>query len=275
MENKRLLIGLDLDGTLLKDNKTISFKTRRYLKKLEKKGHYIVLCSGRAPRTMLHFYAQIGLKSPLISYNGALIHDPMDPSFKKIGFKINKDFITSFYKNTINQDIIGAFAENEHTIYSDSNDHFLFAFFEKGNLRMVNGPLTNIDEDCYVFVMKTKDYSDELKERVYKYAKENANDYELRFWWDCPYCEFHVKGVSKAHSLKLLADKLNINYDNVLVFGDADNDIEMLSTFKNSFLMKNGNPKLKEYARYVTKKDNNHNGVIASIKEFLKKNNLK
>ena len=51
--NKKYLIALDLDGTLLKDDKTISSKTKEYLKELEKEGHLIVITSGRALRSVL------------------------------------------------------------------------------------------------------------------------------------------------------------------------------------------------------------------------------
>ena len=57
----------------------------------------------------------------------------------------------------------------------------------------------------------------------------------------------------------------------MLVFGDAENDLEMLTMFKNSFLMKNGLDELKAKVNYVTKKDNNHDGVIFEIKNFIKK----
>lgn len=271
--NKKYLFALDLDGTLLRDNKTISFITRKYLKKLEKDGHYVVLCSGRAPRTMLNYYNQMKLISPYISYNGALISLPKESDLNSTKYYIDKDFIKKLYDKTINKEVVSAFAENKDTIYFDNDDDFLFAFFNKGNLKIVQGNLSSIiDKDAFVYVMKIKDESEETKESLRKIVNELTSDYEIRFWWDCPYAEIHVKGVSKAHSLSLLVDELKVNKDNVLVFGDADNDIEMLSTFKHSFLMKNGNPKIRKYAKYVTSSTNNKNGVIKEIKKFIKNN---
>ena len=271
--NKKYLFALDLDGTLLRDNKTISFITRKYLKKLEKDGHYVVLCSGRAPRTMLNYYSQMKLISPYISYNGALISLPKESNLNSTKYYIDKDFIKKLYDKTINKEVVSAFAENKDTIYYDNDDDFLFAFFNKGNLKIVQGNLSSIiDKDAFVYVMKIKDESEETKKSLRKIVNELTSDYEIRFWWDCPYAEIHVKGVSKAHSLSLLVDELKVNKDNVLVFGDADNDIEMLSTFKHSFLMKNGNPKIRKYAKYVTSSTNNKNGVIKEIKKFIKNN---
>lgn len=268
---KKYLFALDLDGTLLRDNKTISFITRKYLKKLENDGHYIVLCSGRAPRTMLTYYHQMKLNSPYISYNGALISLPKESNLNSTKYYIDQNFIKKLYDKTIGKEVTSAFAENKDTIYYDNDDDFLFAFFNKGNLKIVKGNLDNIlDKDAFVYVMKIKDESEETKESLRKIVEEMSDDYEIRFWWDCPYAEIHVKGVSKAHSLSLLADELKFSKDNILVFGDADNDIEMLSNFKHSFLMKNGNPKIRKYAKYVTSYTNNQNGVIKEIKKFIK-----
>ena len=53
------LIAFDMDGTLLNSKKKISFLTRQYLKRLSKKGHIIVLASGRPSRSMINYYKQL------------------------------------------------------------------------------------------------------------------------------------------------------------------------------------------------------------------------
>lgn len=55
------------------------------------------------------------------------------------------------------------------------------------------------------------------------------------------------KGISKASGIKLLANNLNVDMDKVFVFGDNYNDIEMISEFKNSFVMANGEEEIKSW----------------------------
>lgn len=89
--NNKYLIALDLDGTLLKDDKTISKATKDYLRKLEEDGNLIVITSGRALRSVLEYYKDIGLSSsPVIAYNG---HYSIDPNLRhyEIVHKINKN----------------------------------------------------------------------------------------------------------------------------------------------------------------------------------------
>lgn len=90
--NERYLIAIDLDGTLLNDEKTISPLTMDVLKTLEKQGSFIVLCSGRASRSVQYFHDEV-LKlesSPVICYNGHLSTNPHDETFKTITHVLKK-----------------------------------------------------------------------------------------------------------------------------------------------------------------------------------------
>lgn len=273
LENKsRYLIALDLDGTLLKDDKSICKRTIFYLRKLERKGHLIVLCSGRAPRSMKKYYNLLKIHSPMISYNGGLISSPYDSNFKKIAYKIDKDFSLAFYERGKDLGILSSFLENERKIYSDKDDDFLFAFFDKCDLEVKKGDISSIlDEDTYVYVVKVTS-KERKEENLVKLVSELSNKYRLRYWWDCDYAEIHPLAVSKENAIKALMKEVNIDEDHVICFGDADNDIEMLTSFKNSYLMKNGNPKLFDKVKNITKKDNNHNGIKYALKDFFKKN---
>ncbi len=274
MENNKYLIALDLDGTLLNDEKEISLKTKEYLNQLEKEGHLIVLCSGRAPRSIQKYYDFLNLTSPIVAYNGALSFDPKNENFKTFHHKIDENFSIFLYKETINKGVISYLAENETTIFCDNDDEFLFAFFEKGNLEVkIDSADKILNTPTFTFVIKIIDESEETKAKLIEKVRELDKDkkYRIRFWRDCPYAEIHVKDVSKAKTLLDVASYLNIDKDHVLVFGDADNDIEMLEMFPNSFLMKNGNPKIRYAAKYITEFDNNHDGVIEELKKFFQK----
>ena len=115
----------------------------------------------------------------------------------------------------------------------------------------------------------TKQDNEDLEQEVYLKIWKNADKYQergtMKSWINTV-----AKNVSKAKGIQILATKYNITEENIIVFGDAENDLEMLETFKNSFLMKNGNKELVKYATYVTKKDNNHNGIYHSLRQILK-----
>jgi hydroxymethylpyrimidine pyrophosphatase-like HAD family hydrolase len=61
------------------------------------------------------------------------------------------------------------------------------------------------------------------------------------------------KGGSKAKGIEKIIDRLGFSEECQYVFGDGLNDIEMLSTIKNSVAMGNAEEKVRGAAKYVTK----------------------
>lgn len=272
MNKKRYLIALDLDGTLLRDDKTISETTKSYLRELENEGHLIVLCSGRALRSVMSYYNDVGLKtSPIICYNGHYASDRYKNSFK-IEYKINKNTAKSIYFDVIHKYCDSAMSENLHKIYLDKDDDLLFAFYNIDDLKVIYGPLSEIiDEDVFTFLMKIDE--DQNKHKKIKEIIENKyKDVQVRFWHGGEYCELYLNGVSKSKMIKEVADKYHIELENIITFGDADNDREMLGDYKNTFVMKNGAPHLRKIAKFVTKYTNEEDGIIYALKEFLAQN---
>ena len=67
---------MDLDGTLLTSDKRISPASECILRRVREAGVQIVLASARPPRSVMAFYTQLDLDTPMINYNGALVYDP-------------------------------------------------------------------------------------------------------------------------------------------------------------------------------------------------------
>lgn len=70
------IIAIDLDGTLLHQDSTISHFTKETIKKVQTKGHQVIISTGRPYRMALDYYLQLELKTPIITFNGSLTHMP-------------------------------------------------------------------------------------------------------------------------------------------------------------------------------------------------------
>lgn len=82
-------------------------------------------------------------------------------------------------------------SENEKKIYVDKDDAFLFAFYEKNDLEVIEGPLDKtIDEDVFTFVMKID--SDENKRNKIKEIVSTFPEVQVRFWGGDEYCELYL-----------------------------------------------------------------------------------
>ena len=70
------LIAIDLDGTLLDEEKKISNENKRVLAEAKAKGVKIVLCTGRPLAAMAHYLQELGLVDEgdfSITFNGGLV----------------------------------------------------------------------------------------------------------------------------------------------------------------------------------------------------------
>ena len=272
--NKKYLIASDLDGTLLTDSKKLKLKSRFYLKKLENKGNIIVLSTGRPLRTAMVFYKQLKINSPIICYNGAYCFNPNDNSFKPICFPIKKDIIIQHYKYFKEHFCDAVLCESLDNIYYDgSKEIFGFTLIrdindEKYMPNEIDGDISkNIKDDVYCFIMHSLKEDDEFVKEVRDYVAKNMPECIVDFWNENRYFEIRLKGVNKASTIRKLNEIYKIQEENIITFGDSTNDIELVTSFKNGFGMLNGKDYLKN--KNVTKKDNNHNGVVITLKSFF------
>lgn len=70
---KYKLIALDLDGTLLTDEKRITEETKKWLQYAEDQGVKVMFSTGRGLQTAQGFWDELGLDSPMVLLNGAEI----------------------------------------------------------------------------------------------------------------------------------------------------------------------------------------------------------
>ena len=266
--NKKIIASLDLDGTLLKDDKTISIETKNYLLDFEKKGNFPIINSGRAPRSVINFCNYLEINSPYICYNGAFAYIPSNN--KTIKIQLNKEIVKKIYHYLkCNQIIECVSLESDKNIYFDKENEILNWFFSPIGMNVIKGNIEEIiNEDVYIMCIVIKEPLLQNKELIKKYFDTIPN-YNIRFWSNSNIGEIYIDSVSKASTLKEIAKICGVFEENVVVFGDADNDIELLSEFQNSFCMINGQDYLKTIAKYITKKDNNHDGVISSLDDFI------
>lgn len=96
---KQFLICLDLDGTLLNDQKEISPYTFRVLKTLQQQGHAIMIATGRPYRASRLYYEQLGLNTPVVNFNGAFVHHPHDPQFQTQHHRLDEGIATSIIES--------------------------------------------------------------------------------------------------------------------------------------------------------------------------------
>lgn len=268
---KKYLIAFDMDGTLLKSDNTVGKKSRRIIKKLVKMGNYVTVASGRPVRVILSYYEDLGLNGPIVSYNGSLVSDPSDSSFVPSKRLFPKEIIIDFLNKVGYDKIDNVLIETEKALISKKKDQTLQNFYHKEGMEERIGDVrTLIDDDCFICVLSMADHK--FDERLVNAAFYYPN-MGLRFWGgvESNFSELYWLDVSKTYGLEQARQKLSLSKDQIIVVGDADNDVEMLTEYPHSIAMINGENQVKRRASTVSKYDNNHDGAAIAVYEMIKK----
>jgi len=265
---QRLLIAVDIDGTLLNSKKAISHPTKRFLRRLTRRGHIIVLASGRPSRALNKYYRELGLHSPMVCYNGAYVFHPTDLSFPKVEFQFPKDVIKNLFSD-LRPYIRNVMCENDTDIWIDEKDLYLAKFFWYEGMKMHYGDICEtLDVNPMTMILQTdKDHIDEgaIRAIVAKYP-----GIDVRFWFGLSYFEIFFKSTSKGSGLSHIAEYYGIKKENIIAFGDAENDIDMFAAAGIGVAMKNGGPDIVRHAHRESLKDNDNDGIYHTLKAIIK-----
>ena len=166
--------------------------------------------------------------------------------------------------------VISIMCENEDTIWTNADDEFLFSFYRKDGMNVKIDEISKIlDNDPITFIAKYND-TPENREKIVKIIETDTN-IRVRFWDSDNYFELYYEGVSKFHSIVDVASSLGFDLDHIFAFGDADNDVEIITNCKHGIAMKNSSTALLNIAKEVTEFTNNEDGVAKYIQKYILK----
>jgi Cof subfamily protein (haloacid dehalogenase superfamily) len=266
----RHLIALDLDGTLLNKDKKISKTTLKYLKQI-KDQHLIVLSTGRPYRSFIKYYQQLGLNTPMVCYNGAYVTNPTDPTFKTTSFAFPQDVVKQIYLDVGVEHLDNVMCETNVNIWLLKEEKNLASFFWHDNMNIIYGPLEKtLNENPMTMIIKVKKRNPKLDALVFKAVKKHSG-LKVRFWGSSQFCEIYYQHISKGSALLSILKYYGISKKYFMSFGDAENDKEMLQLATTSFVMKNAESHIKKYGKFLTKKDNQHDGIIDELQRYFKR----
>jgi len=266
-EKEIKLIALDIDGTIMDKNFKISEQVAKVIKKAMDKGIYVLIATGRMYSATVPIAKHLGLKTPLVVYQGSLIQEfyrsnkilmhhtlPTDMALgvikdlRSYGAQINAYINDNLYAESFSPILDEYVLRRDATVYKIDD----FENMEKFEPTKILGMDYNVD---LIDKMRT-----ELKEK-YKdsinITKSTPN-----------FCEFVNNKCSKANSVLYMAKKWNISQSQIMAIGDQENDLEMLKIAKIGVAMGNGDKELQKMADYVTDSVDN-NGAALAIQKFV------
>lgn len=267
----KYLISIDLDGTLLNDQKKISKKNLEYLQQLDRRGHLVVIATGRPLSWVKEYYQELNLNSPIVCFNGSLIKERDGSSYPSVYRYFPKELIYQIW------DKIYPYAENilmqnEKKLYQLKDDPFLsfYPWVKKflEDYEIITGDIyQTLNSDPLTILIRLKaNYDQKLILRLINELNLNIG---VRFWEEAPYMEIYYNDISKYSALMEVAKRYEIKKENIVALGDSSNDIEMMKYASISIAMLNGNKEIQKLATKISKYDNNHDGVYYALKEIF------
>ena len=282
------LIAIDLDGTLLNSYSQISEKNKEALKKAQQKGVEIVLASGRSTNSVKNLANDIGDNKYIICGNGSLIYDLQKEEIiydKFIEKSKALQIINICEQNSIYYNV---YTENM-VIAKTLNNNVLFYHQENANKPEGKKTKINLVDDIYNYVKNIENenilkftISDEssiifnsiirkLREinkidvldvahMSRKIIKSGTESVSLEYY----YTEITSENVDKWNAIEWLAQKIGINFEEVMAIGDNINDKLMIENAGMGIAMGNSAPYIKEFADKVVA-NNNEDGVAEAI----------
>ena len=259
------LIALDLDGTLLTSDKTITVRTKDILARAMARGVTVTIATGRMLCSALHFARLLGARAPVVCCNGAYVGTgtdaPLfaryfDPAFVEefLTFCYARDWYVNWYSGA---DIYApTYREDYFTAYRTTANFRVHAAGEDY--------LSYVDE-VPQFVLR--DLEGDLAHQV-RAIKAAFGDVLCTQQNTGTSVDITPPGINKAVGVRALADALGLTMDEVMVAGDADNDMEMLAMGALAVVPENGLPAAKALASYVTA-SNDDNGIAAAVEKFV------
>lgn len=260
------LIAVDLDGTLLDDNKNIHPSFWEIHKKLTEQGVIFVAASGRQYYKLIEQFENIRDEIVFLSENGTYVIYKGDELFVNDMSMDDARYFIRKARGVKGTDLIlcgkeSAWVENTYEPFIEDASRYY------RRLNVVDD-LTRVDDK----VLKITLWDHENAEfNAYPHFKEYENKFKVAVAGDV-WLDITHSTAGKGNAIKKLQDIFGISHNETLIFGDYLNDLDMMGEGYYSYAMKNAHPKIIEISRFVTHYDNNNNGVVETIKELFNLN---
>jgi Cof subfamily protein (haloacid dehalogenase superfamily) len=256
------LIALDLDGTLLSPDESISAANRAAVSKALRAGIRVVLVTGRGVDTPIMVSKELGLNLPVICCHGALTKDfganktlehapvPLEYALPMLEFADRKKLNVAVYSDEFFWRVTGS-----HVYMQDMTGP---------GWRDVPTILESLRGGAPTFVRFLGTESVEAMKREF-------GDLPLSFryetWHDFIECAVLSLKASKKNALIRLCADFQVTSERVLAIGDSRNDVPMLQWSGIGVAMANALPEVRQAVPYVTS-DNQNDGVAKAIERF-------
>lgn len=257
------LVVSDMDGTLLNNDSNVSPRFFNQFNILKKQNIHFVAASGRQYQSILDKLHLIKDDISIIAENGGIMKFR---NKEHILLQLTPDDINTSV-NLLRQ-IPGAYivlCGRKSAYIETSNSDFVSKFRNYYSEYQIVEDLTTVNDDVFLKIAVFHFESSEA--HILPTAQVLSNKLQVivsgQNWLDISHAE-----ANKAYALKILQKELGVSKSETMIFGDYNNDLQMLNLGYFSYAMQNAHAEVKKVARFETK-SNSEEGVETILDELI------
>ena len=261
------VICCDIDGTLVRDDKSLSEENKYWIKKaVVERGVAFTLVSGRMYNGVQPFYEMLGIRGPISCYNGGSLYDSDGHIVEdhRVPHDISMQVLELQRKFNVPLILF-----NDQKWYLQEQDNYVHPKKLKVyQTECIEGDFTQLlsefDTNKLLFMTPEASKLDAIESALRNLGMEKR----LTFYRSTDFLELMPYGVNKGMAIDALARYFKISTDQIMAIGDDYNDIEMLRRAGISVAMGNSVEEAKQVAKYITD-TNQKDGVAKAIQRFV------
>lgn len=269
------MIATDMDGTLLDGQGQLDLpRLTTIFDELEKRDiRFVVATGNEIGRMRILFGPELTNRITFVMANGARIFEGEDKIVEK------------HWDSHLVQNVLEYFAGRERNYHLVANLQNGPHTLEGMDFPIVDRIMTEeMAKEFYQQIHFLNDFQELDKEAVIKMSivvdEEQTSSVTQRINQDFAgrlnavtsgygAIDLLPRGIHKGWGLRSLMERWKIEADQIMAFGDSENDLEMLELAGYSFAMENGEEKVKRMAKYIAP-SNNEAGVLQVLEQYLK-----
>lgn len=264
--NNIKLVAIDIDGTLVDNDRNISPRNKEAIRNLRDNGVEVTLATGRMFDSAKIYADELGLNLPLVTYQGALV------KVSATGEILYERYVDA----PLAQKVVALAADKGFRAWFYLDDHVLVDKITPKTREYAakyHVPIREVASlaDCaHLSPLKliVADYNEEALTRFEVESKEAFGSSLHIARSLAQYLEFGHPEATKADGIDAVVRYLGINPQEVMAIGDSWNDLEMLEYAGLAVVMGNARDDIKAKADYITLSNEDH-GVAAALEELL------